>query len=43
MTELARVLRGLRRAADDPRAIFTHRLRIGVAVAALIFFFSFLR
>jgi hypothetical protein len=43
MPELVRVLRGLRRAADDPRAIFAHRLRVGVAIAALIFFFSFLR
>ena len=43
MTELVRVLRSLRRLTDDPRDAFGHRLRIGLAVAALILFLSFLR
>ncbi len=42
MTELVRVLRGLRRLTDDPRDAFIHRLRIGLAVAALILILSFL-
>lgn len=42
MTELARVLRGLRRLTDDPREAFAHRLRIGLAVAALILILSLL-
>ncbi|MEI4197349.1 hypothetical protein [Roseovarius sp. E0-M6] len=42
MTELVRVLRGLRRLTDDPREMFVHRLRIGLMVAALILILSFL-
>ncbi|MCR8724121.1 hypothetical protein [Frigidibacter sp. ROC022] len=42
MTELTRVLRSLRRAADDPRAAFAHQLRIGLSVAALILLLSLL-
>lgn len=42
MTELVRVLRGLRRLTDDPREMFVHRLRIGLMVAALILMFSLL-
>lgn len=42
MTELTRVLRGLRRLTDDPRQMFVHRLRIGLAVAALILILSLL-
>jgi hypothetical protein len=40
MTELVRVLRGLRRFTDDPRERFTHRLRVGLLVAALILILS---
>jgi len=43
MTELVRVLRGLRRLTGDPRERFAHRLRIGLAVAALILILSLLR
>ncbi len=43
MTELVRVLRSLRRATDDPRDAFAHRLRVGLAIAALILFLSLLR
>ncbi|WP_275426799.1 hypothetical protein [Roseovarius amoyensis] len=43
MTELARFLRNLRRDAGDPRETFAHRLRIGLAVAALILLISALR
>ena len=43
MTELVRVLRGLRRLTDDPRDAFAHRLRIGLMVAVLILILSFLR
>jgi hypothetical protein len=43
MTELVRVLRGLRRLTDDPHDAFAHRMRIGLAVAALILILSFLR
>jgi len=43
MTELVRVLRGLRRLTDDPRQVFVHRLRIGLMVAALILVLSYLR
>lgn len=42
MTELVRVLRGLRRRTDDPRDAFAHRLRVGLAVAALILILSLL-
>ena len=42
MTELVRVLRGLRRLTDDPRQVFVHRLRIGLMVAALILILSLL-
>jgi len=42
MTELTRVLRGLRRLTDDPRQMFIHRLRIGLMVAALILILSLL-
>ena len=42
MTELLRLARALRTGCEDPRTRFTHRLRIGLAVAALILIFSFL-
>ncbi len=42
MTDLVRVLRGLRRLTDDPRDAFAHRLRIGLVVAALILILSIL-
>ena len=42
MTELARVLRGLRRLTDDPRQTFVHRVAVGLMVAALILILSFL-
>ena len=42
MTELVRVLRGLRRLTDDPREAFVHRLAVGLAVAALILILSIL-
>ena len=43
MTDLVRVLRGLRRLTDDPRDAFAHRLRVGLMVAALILILSLLR
>jgi len=42
MTELLRLARALRTGCDDPRMRFAHRLRVGLAVAALILIFSFL-
>ena len=42
MTELLRLTRALRSECDDPRARFAHRLRVGLAVAALILILSFL-
>lgn len=35
MNDLIRLARALRCEPADPRAAFTHRLRIGLAVAAL--------
>lgn len=43
MNELVRLARSLRCDPTDPRRAFTHRLRIGLAVAALILFLSLLR
>ncbi|WP_275668767.1 hypothetical protein [Rhodosalinus sediminis] len=43
MNELVRLARALRCDPADPRAAFTHRLRIGLAVAALILILSLLR
>ena len=43
MNDLLRLARSLRCDAADPRASFTHRLRIGLAVAALILILSLLR
>ena len=43
MHELLRLARALRTAPDDPRQTFTHRLAIGVAVAAAILVLSLLR
>jgi len=43
MNELIRLARALRCEPADPRAAFTHRLRIGLAVAALILILSLLR
>jgi len=42
MTELLRLARALRSECGDPRARFGHRLRVGLAVAALILILSFL-
>jgi len=42
MTELLRLARALRTGCEDPRTRFAHRLRVGLAVAALILIFSFL-
>ena len=43
MDELLRLARALRCAPTDPRLAFTHRLRVGLAVAALILVLSLLR
>lgn len=43
MRELLRLARQLRCDSPDPAQAFTHRLRIGVGVAALIFLVSLLR
>ncbi|GAB4387775.1 hypothetical protein [Albidovulum sp.] len=40
MTELVRVLRGLRLVAGSPRERFVHRLAVGLVVAALILIIS---
>ena len=42
MTELLRLARALRTECEDPRERFVHRLRVGLAVAALILILSFL-
>ena len=42
MTELFRLARALRSECDDPRRQFSHRLRVGLAVAALILILSVL-
>jgi len=42
MTEFLRLARALRSGCEDPRQRFTHRLRVGLAVAALILILSFL-
>ena len=43
MNELLRLARSLRCDPVDPRQAFIHRLRIGIAVAALILILSLLR
>jgi len=43
MHDLLRLARILRSDAADPGETFTHRIRIGVIVAALILIFSLLR
>ncbi|WP_276203224.1 hypothetical protein [Pseudoponticoccus marisrubri] len=43
MNDLLRRARTLRCDPADPRAVFAHRLRIGLAVAALILILSLLR
>jgi len=43
MNDLLRRARSLRCDPADPRAAFAHRLRIGLAVAALILILSLLR
>ncbi|MFB2595907.1 hypothetical protein ACEYYB_13775 [Paracoccus sp. p4-l81] len=43
MNDLLRLARSLRCDPADPRRAFTHRLRIGIAVAALILILSHLR
>ena len=43
MNDLLRLARSLRCDLADPRAAFTHRLRVGLAVAALILILSLLR
>ena len=40
MHELLRLARAIRCDATDPAQIFSHRLRIGVLIAALILIFS---
>ena len=42
MTELLRLARALRSECEDPDRRFVHRLRVGLAVAALILTLSFL-
>jgi len=43
MNELLRLARSLRCEPSDSRQAFTHRLRIGLAVAALILILSLFR
>ena len=43
MNELLRLARALRCDPVDPRQAFAHRLRIGLAIAALILVLSLLR
>ena len=43
MNELIRLARALRCEPTDPKQAFAHRLRIGLAVAALILVLSLLR
>jgi len=42
MTEIFRLARALRCTGTDPRQRFTHRLRVGLGVAALILTLSIL-
>lgn len=42
MNELLRLARSFRCDAPDPQQVFSHRLRIGLAVAALILILSLL-
>ena len=42
MIELLRLARALRTECEDPRRRFARRLRVGLAVAALILILSFL-
>lgn len=42
MTELLRLVRGLRCTPAGPRHAFAHRMRIGLAVAAVILIVSLL-
>ena len=43
MNELARLARAIRCEPADTRRVFAHRLRIGLAVAALILILSLFR
>lgn len=43
MSELLRFVRALRCDPADPRRAFAHRMRVGLAVAALILVLSLLR
>lgn len=43
MHELLRFARSIRRDPTDPQQTFNHRLRVGLAVAALILILSLLR
>jgi len=43
MNELIRLARALRCDPTDPQLAFTHRMRVGLAVAALILVLSLLR
>ena len=43
MNELLRLARALRCDPTDPRQAFAHRMRVGLAVAALILILSLLR
>jgi hypothetical protein len=43
MPDLLRLLRRLRCTSVSPASLFSHRLRIGIAVAALILLVSILR
>jgi hypothetical protein len=43
MTELLRLARALRSECAEPGTRFAHRLRVGLAVAALILILSLLR
>jgi hypothetical protein len=43
MNDLLRLARALRCDATDPGQAFSHRLRVGIAIAALILVLSLLR
>lgn len=43
MNELLRLARALRCGPTDPRLAFAHRMRVGLAVAALILVLSLLK
>lgn len=43
MNDLLRLARSLRCDVTDPRLTYSHRLRIGCAIAALILLFSAIR